>query len=280
MLDWLLEPFSGAIMRRALAEILVLSLACGPVGVWVLLHRQSYAAESIAHAMLPGLVVGALVGAPLVAGGAGGLVVAAALIALAGRDQRLGADVGVAVAITALFGLGALLALSPEVPPRLPELLFGDPLGVTWGDVAGAAVLALAVLAVIALGHRGLVLSAFDVTAAPSLGVRPGRWSLGLLVLLATCTLAAVQGLGNLLVVALILAPGAAALQLAERLPAALALSALLAAASGILGLLASFHWQVAAGAAIALTAVLVFLVVLLLPRRSRVTAGAGVAPV
>lgn len=268
MLDWLLEPFSGAIMQRALVEILVVSVACGPMGVWVLLHRQSYAAESIAHAMLPGLVIAALVGLPLVAGGAGGLLVAAILIALAGRDQRLGSDVGVAVAITALFGLGALLALSPEVPPRLPELLFGDPLGVDWGDVAGAGVLAAGVVAVIALGYRGLVLSAFDVTAAPSLGVRPGRWSLGLLVLLAICTLAAVEGLGNLLVVALILAPGAAALELAERLPAALILSALLAAGSGVLGLLASFHWQVAAGAAIALTAVMVFLVVLMLPRR------------
>ena len=277
MLDWLLEPFSGAIMQRALVEVVVVGLACGPMGVWILLHRQSYAAESIAHAMLPGLVIAALIGLPLVAGGAAGLVVAAALIVLAGRDQRLGADVGVAVAITFLFGLGALLALAPEVPPRLPELLFGDPLGVDWGDVAVAAALAAGVVAVIALGHRGLVLSAFDVTAAPSLGVRPGRWSLGLLVLLALCTLAAVQGLGNLLVVALILAPAAAALELTERLPGALMLSALLAAASGILGLLASFHWQVAAGAAIALTAVTVFLVVLLLSSpRARTGAAAG----
>ena len=265
MLDWLLEPFSGAIMQRALVEILVVSVACGPMGVWILLHRQSYAAESIAHAMLPGLVIAALIGLPLVVGGAAGLMAAAALIALAGRDQRLGVDVGVAVAITFLFGLGALLALSPEIPPRLPELLFGDPLGVDWGHVAVAGVLAAGVVAAIVLGHRGLVLSAFDATAAPSLGVRPGRWSLGLLVLLAVCTLAAVQGLGNLLVVALILAPAASALELTERLPGALLLSALLAAASGILGLLASFHWQVAAGAAIALTAVSVLLVVLML---------------
>ncbi len=276
MLDWLLEPFSGAIMQRALVELMVLSLACGPVGVWILLHRQSYAAESITHAMLPGLVVAALAGLPLVIGGAGGLLVAAGFIALAGRDQRLGADVGVAVAITGLFGLGALLALSPEVPPRLPELLFGDPLGVTWGDVAGAGALVSTVILVIAFGYRGLVLSAFDETAARSLGVQPGRWSLALLVVLAICTLAAVEGLGNLLVVALILAPGAAALQLAERLPSALVISVLLAAGSGILGLLASFHWEVAAGAAIALTAVVIFLLVLALPRRPRAGAGLG----
>ena len=105
------------------------ALACGPLGVWILLYRQSYAAESISHGMLPGLVLAALAGAPLVLGAGGGVLLAAAAIALAGRDERLGGDTGVAVAVSALFGLGALLALSPEAPPRLQELLFGDLLG-------------------------------------------------------------------------------------------------------------------------------------------------------
>ena len=126
MAHWLLAPFSEPLTRRALAEVLVLALACGPLGAWILLYRQSYAAESISHGMLPGLVLAALGGAPLVAGAAGGVVVAAGAIALAGRDERLGGDAGVAVAVSALFGLGALLALSPAAPPRLQELLFGD----------------------------------------------------------------------------------------------------------------------------------------------------------
>src|SRR3954470_22038023 len=119
MAGWLTDPFQDGFTQRALLEVLVLSLACGPLGVWILLYRQSYAAESISHGMLPGLVVAALAGAPLVLGAAGGVLVAAALIALAGRDQRLGGDTGVAVAVSALFGLGALLALSPQTPPRL-----------------------------------------------------------------------------------------------------------------------------------------------------------------
>jgi ABC-type Mn2+/Zn2+ transport system permease subunit len=264
MLDWLLDPFSGAIMQRALLEVLVVAVACGPLGVWVLLYRQSYAAESISHAMLPGLVLAALLSAPLLLGAAGGVLVAALAIAWAGNDERLGGDVGVAVVISALFGLGALLALSPDVPPRLGELLFGDLLGVTGGDIVQAAVLAAGVTAALALGHRRLALSAFDRAAAPSLGARPGRWELALLVLLAIATVAAVRGLGNLLVVALILAPAAAALNLARRLPVALALAALLAALAGVAGLLASYHWGVAAGAAVALAAVLVFFASLL----------------
>jgi ABC-type Mn2+/Zn2+ transport system permease subunit len=260
MLSWLTDPFGQALMQRALAEVLILSAACGPLGVWVLLYRQSYAAESISHAMLPGLVVAALVGLPLLLGATGGVLAAAGAIALAGRDERLGGDVGVAVAISALFGLGAMLALSPEVPPRLGELLFGDLLGVRGRDLAEAALLAGAVGAALILAYRPLALSVFDRAAARSLGARPARWELVLLALLALCTMAAVRGLGNLLVVALILAPGAAALNLARRLPAALPLSAALAALAGVLGLLASYHWDVAAGASVALAAVVIFL--------------------
>lgn len=269
MLNPLLEPWSSAIMQRALIELLVLSVACGPIGVWVLLYRSSYAAESIAHAMLPGLVISALVGVPLLLGGAGGVLAAAVAISLVARDKRLDADVGVAVAITALFGLGAMLALAPQLPPRLSELLFGDPLGVTRGDLVAAGILAGTVALVLVFGYRELALSAFDPAAAPSLGARPARWELALLALLGVCTLAAVQGLGNLLVVALILAPGAAALNIAERLPAALVLSTALAALAGVAGLLASYHWDIAAGAAIALTAVFLFLGSLLIPRGS-----------
>jgi ABC-type Mn2+/Zn2+ transport system permease subunit len=270
MLDWLLDPFSGSLMQRALLEVLVVAVACGPIGVWVLLYRQSYAAESISHAMLPGLVVASLAGASLVLGATGGVLVAAAGIALAGRDERLGGDVGVAVAISALFGLGALLALSPDVPARLGELLFGDLLGVTVRDVIEAALLAAVITVALVLAHRRLALSAFDRAAAPSLGTRPGRWELALLALLAICTVAAVRGMGNLLAVALILAPAAAALNLASRLPVALGLAALLGALAGILGLLASYHWHIAAGAAVALAAVALFAVSLLVPGSTR----------
>src|SRR5918997_1799970 len=237
MLAWLTDPFASPIVQRALAEVLILSLACGPLGVWVLLFRDAYAAESMSHGMLPGLVLAALAGAPLVLGALGGVLVAAAGIALVARDRRLSADVGVAVCVSALLGLGGILALAPDSPPRLQELLFGDLLGVRRDDL------------VVAGGAR-------PGGSASALGARPARWELGLLVVLAVTTVAAVQGLGNLLLVALVLAPAAAALSLARRLPVALALSAALAALAGASGLVLSFHLEVAAGASVALCAV------------------------
>ena len=267
MLAWLTDPFASPLLQRALAEVLLLSLACGPLGVWVLLYRQAYAAESISHGMLPGLVLAALAGASLVAGAAAGVLVAAAGIALVARDERLGAEIGVAVCVSALLGLGALLALAPESPPRLQELLFGDLLGVTGRDLVVAGVLVGGVALALAGGYRSLALVGFDRAAARALGARPARWEPALLGVLAVTTVAAVQGLGSLLLVALVLAPAAAALVLTRRLAAALALAAGLAALSGLAGLLLSYHLQVAAGASVALCAVAIAVLALLARR-------------
>ena len=246
----MLEAFETGIQQRALAEVLLLAPAAGPLGVWVVVHRQAYASESMAHAMLPGLVLAALLGVPLVLGGAAGLLVAAAAIAVAGRDERLGSDTAVTVAVTGLFGLGTLLALSPETPARLQELLFGDLLGVGREDLLAAGALALVVVAALIGLHRRLALHAFDGRERASV--------LAVLVLLALTTVVAVQGLGNLLVVALLVAPGAAALAVSRRLVPALLLSVALAALSGIGGLLLSYYAETAAGASVALAAVAV----------------------
>ena len=280
MLDALADPFRQGIGQRALVEVIVLGLACGPLGAWVLLYRQSYAAESIAHAMLPGLVVASLAGFPLALGAGAGLVVAAVAIALASRVARTGADVAVAVVVTAMVGTGALLALSPDVPARLGELLFGDPLSVTTDEIAVSVLLTVGVLIALGARHRDLGLVGFDPATAPSLGATPARAELALLVLLAVTTLIAVQALGNLLVVAIVIAPGAAALRVASRLITVLALSAGLAVLAGIGGLYLSHYVDVAAGAAIALVAIAVFALSLAVGPRPGPVRGRGRSPV
>ena len=260
----MLAPFQSGIGLRALLEVLAAGAACGPLGVWILLLRQTYAAESMSHAMLPGLVAAALIGAPLVLGAAGGVLLAAGCIALAAREARAWPEVAVGVAVTALAGLGAALALSPASPPRIGELLFGNLLGVDGGEVVVAAAIAIVVCGVLAAAHRPLALAAFDPAVAPSLGGRPGAVRLLLLALLGLTTVAAVQALGNLLVFALLVAPAAAALTLAPRLALALPLAALLAWAAGIAGLEISYHLDLAAGASVALCAVALVAVALI----------------
>jgi ABC-type Mn2+/Zn2+ transport system permease subunit len=251
-----------SIFDRALLEAVLLGAACGPLGLWVLAYRQAYAAESLAHAMLPGLAVAAIAGLPLLLGAAGGIVAAAVLVALAARDRRIGADLAIAVTITAVFGAGILLASTPEAPPKLGDLLFGDLLGVTDADLVAAAILALLTPVALAAGHRDLTVAAHDAGAAPALGVDPARTQTALLVLLALAIVVAVQGLGNLLVVALLIAPGAAAARIAPTLATQLVTAAVLGAASGAAGLVLSDELSLAAGASVALTASVVALVV------------------
>jgi ABC-type Mn2+/Zn2+ transport system permease subunit len=248
----LTAPWGEPIMRHAAIELILAGVACGVLGVWVVLYSLSYAAESLAHAMFPGLAIAALAGAPLVLGGAAGLALAGAAVALAARIRHIGADNAVAVVVTSLFGAGVLLALSPKSPPGLQQLLFGDVLGASTSDLLLAAALAAIVLAGAYLAHWRLLAVGLDRATAKALGLSPLATEATLLVLLALAVLIGVQGLGNLLVVAVLIAPAATARNLTDRLGATLALAAAIGAGAGIAGLYLSYYVDVATGAAIA----------------------------
>lgn len=238
---------------RAMIELALAGGFCGALGFWVLSERLTYGAESLAHGLLPGLVLAGLAGAPLFLGAAGGALVAAALIALCVRDARVGPDAGTAVAVTGLVGLGALLALAPDAPQRLEELLFGDPLGVSDGDLIAAAVLALAGGAALAALHRPLTASAFDADGAAALGLRPALIRLALLTLVAAAVAVTVQGLGALLVLAVIVAPPVAVRAHAPTPAAAMLAGAAVALLGGLAGIQLSAAAGSAAGASVAL---------------------------
>jgi ABC-type Mn2+/Zn2+ transport system permease subunit len=260
----LVDPWQSGILRHAGLEAILIGVACGPLGCWVVFYRLAYSAESLAHSLFPGLVLAALAGAPLLLGGAGGALVAALAIALAGRVRGTGADNAVAVVITSMFGLGVLLALAPSSPPGLQNLLFGDILGASNLDLALAAGLAALVVVALRLLHWRLLTAGFDPGGARSLGASATYAEAIVLVLLAAAILVAVQGMGNLLVVAVLVAPAATARMLTRRMVTMMALAAAIAAGCGIGGLYASYYLDIAAGAAIALAMVAAYVLVAL----------------
>lgn len=263
MIAWLTDPLAQRIVVRGIVELTLLGVVSGGLGCWIVLSGRSYSAESLAHAMLPGLVVAALLGIPLLLGGAVGLLVGAMLIALAGRIPRLDGDVAVSVVITSLFGLGVLLGLAPEVPAGLNGILFGDVLGVTDADIALAACLAVFVVAVLGLLHPSLLAAGFDPLHARALGRSPAALDLVLAVLLAAATLVAVQALGNLLVVAMLVGPAATARLLTRRMAPMMVTATGVAAGASVAGLYVSYHAKVAAGGAVTLALVGAFLLAL-----------------
>jgi ABC-type Mn2+/Zn2+ transport system permease subunit len=274
------EPFQDEFMRRAIAEVVLLGLAGGALGCWVVLYELSYAAESLAHSIFPGLVIAAIAGLPLLLGGAPAIVLAALAIAIAARLPGVGRDVGVAVVVTTMFGLGVLLALSPASPPGIESLLFGDILGPSDADLASALALVVVVLAALRLLHGRLLATGFDRGSARALGLSPALADAALLVLLAAAIVVAVQGLGNLLVVAVFVGPAAAARNLSDRTGPMIAIAAGGAVLAGIAGLYLSYYAGTAGGASVALAIVALYLLSLplarLRPARPRRPAPAG----
>ena len=254
------EPWSQGIMQRALAEVALLGVVAGALGCWIVFYELSYSAESLAHALFPGLVAAALIGVPLLLGGAIGLVAAALAIAIAERAPGVSGDTAVAIVVSGLFGLGVVLALSPASPPGIQSLLFGDVLGVSNLDLALAGALAVTVVAALRLMHGQLLVVGFDRATARSLGGHSLLVDSALLVLLALAILVAVPGLGNLLVVALLLGPAASARLIARQMAPMMALAAILAVAGGAGGLYLSYYAGTAAGASIAAMMVAVYI--------------------
>jgi ABC-type Mn2+/Zn2+ transport system permease subunit len=260
LLHTLGDPWSEPVMRHALLEGALVGTCGGLLGPWLVLHRLAYPAESLAHGLLPGLVGASLLGVPLLLGGAAGLAVAAVAIALAGRVSLADRDAAVAAVVSGLLGLGILLGLSPSAPPGIESLLFGDVLGVTDGDLWAAGALAVVLAVVLFVGRPRLLAVGFDRAAAPALGVRVATIDLVLLALLAATLLVAVQGLGNLLVVAVLLAPAGAARALTDRVGPMLAVSAAIAVTGAGAGLYLSYYARTAAGASIAAVLAAAFL--------------------
>ena len=256
--SFLVDPLSDPLVRRAAIEVALIGIVGGALGCWIVHYGLPYAAESVAHCMLPGLVLASLAGIPLILGGAAGLLAGVAAMGLAARAPGIGRDTAIAVAVTTLFGLGALLALSPATPPNLQGILFGDVLAVSNADLAIAAGLVAAAVAGLALLHPRLLAVGFDPSGARAIGVAAGPVEAVLLVLLAASVLVAVQGLGNLLAVAALIGPAAVARLLAHRMVPMMGLAVGLAIASGIVGLYASYHLELAAGASIAAATVLI----------------------
>lgn len=260
MIELLIEPLSFGTTWRALVEILILGALGGILSSWVVLYRLSYGAESLAHGMLPGLVLAALVGLPLLVGGLVGILVAGILVAVAARMPMAEPDTAIAVVVTTLFGAGILMALSPASPPGIGELLFGNLLGTTTDGILISAIVAVFVLALLWLLHPRLLAVGFDGDAAGFARMPVRLVEVVLLMIVAVAVLVSVQALGTLLVAALLVGPAATARLLTRRLGPMLLISTGVAVLAGVGGIYASYYLKTAAGASVVVLIVTFFL--------------------
>jgi ABC-type Mn2+/Zn2+ transport system permease subunit len=241
-----IEPFTVPFMGRALTEMALLALICGPVSVFVFLRRLSFVSDALTHTVFPGVVIGFLAGGVegIVVGALVAGVLTAIVLTLLTRGGALSDDASTAVVLTAMFSIGVVLvSRRSSYTSDLSSFLFGRILTVTPQQIAETAVLAMVILGMLAVAARALLFRMFDPAGAAAAGWR---------IIVALVVVAAVRAVGTILVVALLIVPAATARLLTARLVPMAVIGTMLVLAAGYLGLLTS--WTVSVDHGISLT--------------------------
>lgn len=267
MINLILEPLGYAFMVRGIIASILVGIVCAVVGTYVVLRGMAFFGDALAHAILPGIAVGYLVGdgarEPLFWWALVTAIISSLSIGAISRNTRIKEDTAIGIIFAGTFALGvALISTVRSYTLDLAHFLFGDVLGVEAGDLWLIVVFGgLVVLAIIAFYKEFMVLS-FDPVLAATLRLPARLLETLLLVLIAVTIVVSLQTVGVALMVAMLVTPSATAYLLTKRLPVMMALAATIASISGVIGLYLSFYLSIASGSAVVLTCTGIFALV------------------
>jgi ABC-type Mn2+/Zn2+ transport system permease subunit len=270
MMHFLTDPLSYEFIVRGVLAAVIVGITCGVIGCYVVLKSLAFMGDALAHAILPGVAIAYLLSVNLLLGALVAAILVALGIGFVSRRGDLREDTAIGILFAGSLALGvALISSIRTYAVDLSHILFGNILGVSVGSLVLVAVLSTLVLCSIFILYRPLLLISFDPILARTLFLPVEALRYLLLILLAVTIVVSLQTVGIGLVTALLVTPAATAYLLTRRLPAMMGVSAAIGAISGILGVYISFYWDISSGAAIVLTATLIFFIVFLLgPRK------------
>lgn len=267
MIEFLLAPFQYPFMVRGITAAVLVGIVCAVLGCYVILRGMAFLGDALSHAVLPGVAAGYLV-----SGGARGPVfwwaMATALLSALGigavtRTSKIKEDTAIGIIFAGMFALGiALISTVRNYTADLTHFLFGDVLGVSSADLVRTAIFGVLILLVIFLFYKEFLVLSFDPTLGATLRLPNRLLEFALIALIAMAIVVSLQTVGVALMVALLVTPAATASLLTRRLPRMMAISALIAAFSGISGLYFSYYLNIASGSAIVLTCTVIFILV------------------
>ena len=249
-------PFQYGFMLRALVVSMLVGVMCPLLGVYVVVRGLGFMGDALAHSVLPGMVVAFILGiSPFF----GAIPMALATALLSGyliRRAGVSEDTSVGILFAGLFALGVvLLALSRSISVNLEDILLGQVLGVSLGDLYVTAALAGVVLAVVLGLHKELVFASFDPDGASVVGLPTEKLEYLLLALLSVVVVLALQAVGVILVISMLITPAAAALLIVRNFVRAMATAVLIGVFSAVAGLYLSFYYNLPSGPVMALVA-------------------------
>ncbi len=267
LINWLTAPLSYAFMQRGLAAAVLVGIICAVVGTYVVLRGMAFFGDALAHTILPGVALGYLI-----SGGArdslfwwalGTAVIAALGIGAISKNSQIKEDTAIGIIFAGMFALGvALISTVRSYAVDLSHFLFGDVLSVSSGSLWLILIFGGFVLLTIAAFYKEFLTLSFDPILAITLRLPVGLLDNLLLTLIAVTIAVSLQTVGVALMVAMLVTPAATAYLLTHRLQKMMALAALFASLSGLIGLYLSYYLSIASGASIVLTATAFFLMV------------------
>lgn len=263
-MDWWLTPFlANTFMQQALLAGVLVALTSAVVGTFVVLRGLAFIGDALAHGVLPGIAVALLIGIPGIVGAAVGAAIMIGGISLITTRSRLSADTAIGLLFVGMLALGVMIvSRSTTFSGDLVRVLFGEILGISRAAVLTQAVAALVVFIVARICARPFLLLCFNAEQAQVMGFAARRYHTIMLALIALTVIVSFQTVGTLLVFGMLLAPASAGALLARRIGAMISWAALIGSASVYLGLLASYHFNTAAGSTIVLVSTLFFFLV------------------
>jgi ABC-type Mn2+/Zn2+ transport system permease subunit len=260
-MEWLIEPLTYAFVVRGLLAGVFAAVACASLSAFVVWRGMAFAGDALAHSILPGIVVAYVFGFSLIIGALGAAAVAVVGIGLISRSGRLREDTAIGVMFAGLFAFGIVLLSRVASFQDLSHVLFGNILGVSRSDLVAMGIVVVIVLLLVVLFYKELLVSSFDPVHSVAIGLNPEVIRFGLLAALAMTTVIAVQTVGVVLVLALLVTPAAAASLVSRRLSHIVLLSVVNALLATVAGFYASYYADLPSGPAIVLALTILFLV-------------------
>lgn len=273
LVDLLLEPLGYEFMVRALITTVITAIVCALLSCWLVLIGWSLMGDAVSHAVLPGVVLAYILGAPFALGALVFGLLAVGLIGVIRDTSRVKEDAAIGIVFTTLFAFGLVLISVTPSQTDLSHILFGNLLGVSNADLVQIGILAAIVAVVLLVKRRDFTLVAFDATHAHAIGLNPRLLRGALLGLLALTAVVALQTVGVILVVAMLIIPGATATVLTRSFARMLVIAPIVSVVCSAIGLYASYYLDAASGGMIVLAQGVAFLLAYLLsPTQGLVT--------
>jgi len=258
----LLVPFQYEYMVRAMWVSALIGGTCGFLSSFVTLKGWSLMGDALSHAVVPGVALAYIFGLPFSLGAFVAGLLAAGAMAFIKAKSRIREDATIGIVFTSFFALGLVLISMNRAHVDLKTILYGNILGIAGGDIVQVVIISGVTLLVLGLKWKDLMLFCFDPNQARTLALKANVLHITLLALLAATAVAALQAVGAILVVAMLVTPGATAYLLTDRFGRMLWISSGLGVVSSAVGAYGSYFLNGATGGCIVTLQTIIFVLV------------------